>query len=129
MTTKAKIKRPKVPSPVELENKQLKDRIHEMEMKLIEVPKVDRKRIQAATESLMFSLLLDAKAALLTTGDPGAAQVLIRIQHLEANMPSLTIMETVLLQKAKAITRKWAAGLEVDSDEVKDLLRYVEKLL
>ena len=93
-----------------------------------EPPKIDRKRIQNALDTVLYSLLMDAKGALMASGDPSAAEVAIRITQVEMNMPALTLTETMLVQRAKAMAKKWIGGLEVDKSEIDGFFKLVEKL-
>ncbi len=113
--------------------KELKDKlaVADRELKALresEPPKLDKKKIQNALNAVLYSLLMDAKGALMVSGDPSAAEVAIRISQAELNMPALTLAETMLVQRAKAMSRKFMAGMEVDKEEISGFFKLVEKL-
>jgi hypothetical protein len=71
---------------------------------------------------------MDAKAALMTSQSPTAADVALRIAQLETNIGPVTLVETVLIQKAKAISNKLRNGTEVDRNEMETFFSLASKL-
>ena len=91
-------------------------------------PKLSPTRLKSAVDAVLFSLLMDAKAALMTSQSPTAADVALRIAQLETNIGPVTLVETVLIQKAKAISNKLRNGTEVDRNEMETFFSLASKL-
>lgn len=102
----------------------LKDRIKHMKP-----PKLDAEKLEAAVNTVLLSLLMDAKGALSVTMDPAMAKVAVKIQQAEISMAPLVLAETMVVQRAKSLAQKMLSGLEIDDDEVENLLKFAERLL
>jgi len=108
-------------------NSKLKAEIERL--KTSQPPKLTSKRLKTATDAVLFSLLLDAKGILVQDmTNHAAAVVMLRINQLEMNMPAVTLAETVLIQKAKALSSKFIQGLEVDRADLADFFKLVGEL-
>ncbi len=97
-------------------------------LRAAEPPKIDKKKVQNAVNAVLYGLLMDAKGALLASGDSSAAEIAIRITQMELNMPALALTETMLVQRAKSLSRKLSDGLEVGREEMDDFFKLAGKL-
>ncbi len=120
------------------ENSRLTYRVEEAEklaeklrgkIKDMKPPKLDAKKLEAAVNTVLLALLMDAKGVLQVTMDPDMARVAVKIQQAEISMAPLVLAETMVVQRAKSLAQKKLSGLEIDDDDLIGLYKFAERLL
>ncbi len=109
--------------------KEIKLKEEEIERyRLAQPPKLSPRRLKFAVESVLFSLLLDAKAEMLASQSLSATMILAQIGKIELNMDEITLTETVVIQKAKALSSRFIQGLEIPKEDMEDFFKIVQQL-
>lgn len=91
----------------------------------------DDKKVEASAQALGLAVLMDVKGALmvLALDSPEASRALLRIQKLEQELSPSVTAATMVIQRAKTLADLRARGLEVTSEDYRDLLDHAGRLL